>query len=119
MRVLDLASASLVAVTSIAFLVAWNPATFSSQAQRDVTKASLTDALDKITSAVGLLPLLDANSSELCDLVSHLSNSTVSFSAENANSGCALPPPGAEWANLTVSLGATEVELLAWEPGGQ
>lgn len=118
MRFIDLTIAGLIAVSSIAMLLAWNPQAPDAEATLNIDEAHLRDLLTALIQKQGLVNLVQDSPGTLCGLLSSLSNSTVTYTAFDHGVSCGSAPPGAAYAELNATVGQKEVTLEIWYGAG-
>lgn len=115
MRFVDLAVAGVIAISSVALLMVWNPQTADMAYRRGADEAHLRDLLVKVIREEGLVQLSRQSPHEICSFLTTMSNATLVLSAVVDGVPCGnTPPPGAVSAELPVILGSRTVVLEAW-----
>jgi len=119
LRFVDLGLAGLIALSTVATLVIWNPQAADQASQRSADEAHLRDLLVDIVDRVGLVTITQDSPASLCGLLHSLSNSSVSYSGSTGGVTCiGSPGPGQTWASLTVTAGPNTVILESWYVAG-
>jgi hypothetical protein len=120
LRFIDLAIGGLIAVSSLAVLIAWNPQAPDAAARQNIDDAHLRDYIATVVNRVGIVTLIRDSASDLCSLVRSASNSTLTLSAEEGGVSCGGPPPvGVASAELNISVGSRVVNLESWYDAGR
>ena len=119
MRFVDLSIAGMIAVSSVALLVVWNPQAPDIAARRNADEARLRDHLLVFVQKEGLVTLLQDPPAALCTMLNSESNSTVTYAASDEGTLCGgTPSSGAAKAELTIAVGQKVVVLEDWYAEG-
>ena len=120
MRLVDVSAAAAIGLLTLAVLAAWSPVPLEEASHQYLRQASLGDYLRNIALEQGLPWLQDTDTGALCSALAGYSNSTLIISAISDGHPCAAQPVGAEFrANLTIDVGASRVNLQAWQVAGR
>ncbi len=120
MKILDVSTAAVVGIISMAAVIAWSPTPYAAASRVYSRELQLRDSLREIVLDRGLVWIQDASISSVCGWLSALSNSTVTFSASDSGVVCAIgPPPGYIYANLTAPFPTRTVVFEAWSDAGR
>ena len=116
MRLLDLSVATLIGLSSVTALAAWNPNQLVMERRYFSEQASLRDFLATVISTVGMPWFHRSSPDAICAVLLSLSNSTVQLSAEGRNYLCLIgPPDGVPKSSLTLVFPEGNLTLLAWQ----
>ena len=112
--------AAAVGLVAIAVLAAWSPYPFTEASRQYVRQASLQDYLSSLALKQGIPWFQRADMGTVCSTLASYSNSTVVVSALVDGLACGPRPQRVEFqANLSMDLGASRVNLQAWQVAGR
>jgi hypothetical protein len=115
MRLLDLAAAGIIGMTSVVAIFGLNPHPYVASAGRYSAESTLWDALESFVTSHGLYWLQTSPPDEICSEMASASNSTITLGATIGSTSCGPPPvPGAASVHFHLSLPSRNLELSAW-----
>ncbi len=115
MRVLDVAVAAMIGVSSLSLLAYSTPYPYQVSSAGSLEQAALRDRLLYVAGKLGIPYMEGSTFGQLCAALSAYSNSTVMISAAEGNLQCAdRPAVGYSTAVIEVPIGSAPLELWAW-----
>ena len=119
MRILDISTAALAGLVTMAAIFAWSPAPYETAAHRYVVEMALRGILANVIMEKGLAWLQESSLASICGALASYSNATVTISAAIGSSDCfAGPPLGSVSSTFVLPLSTGQVTLEAWESTG-